>query len=318
MGGLGLLFPGQGAQKVGMGADLCEEFASARDAFALASEAAGMDLLKICAGGPAEDLARSDIAQPAILTASIAVLRALEEAAGRVPVAAAGGLSLGEYSALVAAEAIGFEDAVGLVRRRGRYMQDACEASPGAMYSVIGLEDAPVEEACLKATAAAAQGVWPANYNSPGQVAISGGLEAASAAADLCREAGARKVIELKVAGAFHTPMMAPAAQRLAEDLATVQITPPACPVVSNVTGVPHGGPDDIREALARQITEPVRWVACARSLVRAGAGRFLELGPGRVLKGLLRRIDESCTCDAIGGTDEVRAWAQENPEHKE
>jgi [acyl-carrier-protein] S-malonyltransferase len=251
------------------------------------------------------------VAQPAILAASIAALRALEEAAGPLPASAAGGLSLGEYSALVAAGAIDFAEAVRLVQRRGRYMQEACDAAPGTMYSVIGLADDAVEEACRKGSAANDPPVWPANYNSPGQVVISGGSLAAAAAAALCKEAGARKVLELSVAGAFHTPLMQPAADRLADDLAHVEFTPTAFPVMSNVTGQPHGSPGEIRAALACQVTHPVRWVACARSLTGAGVRRFVEAGPGRVLKGLLRRIDESCTCDCIGETAEVRAYAE-------
>jgi [acyl-carrier-protein] S-malonyltransferase len=318
MVGIGLLFPGQGAQKVGMGADLWQDFQAARAAFETACRATGMDLCALCFEGPIEELSRSDVAQPAILTASVAALRALEEEADQLPVRAAGGLSLGEYTALVAAGAIAFEEAVGLVQRRGRYMQEACEATPGAMYSVIGLADEVVEEACRRASVETEPGVWPANYNSPGQVVISGGEEAAAVAAGLCTEAGARKVIELKVAGAFHTPLMQPAAERLAEDLAAVDFASPAFAVVSNVTGEPHGGPREIRELLARQVTEPVRWVACARRLAATGLRSFVEVGPGRVLKGLLRRIDDSCTCDCVGDTSEARAYVRELSTDKE
>jgi [acyl-carrier-protein] S-malonyltransferase len=294
-----------------MGRDLAEAFPAARQVFEQAASETGLDLVRLCFEGPLEQLSRSDVAQPAILTASVAALRAMQQAAGRPPAAlAAAGLSLGEYSALVAAGALEFGPAVRLVQRRGRYMQEACEANPGTMYSIIGLEDGLVKEACEAARRESGGGVWPANYNCPGQLVISGEEQAAAAAARRCSELGARKAIRLNVAGAFHTELMRPAADRLAEDLADAPIGEPRCPVVANVTGRPVTEPEDVRRLLVEQITGPVRWHDSMRWLADQGAEEFYEIGPGRVLQGLLRRIDRSRKCITISGEQDVRAYA--------
>ena len=312
MKAMGLLFPGQGAQVVGMGRDLAEGSAAARQVFDAAERATGVDIAAPCFDGPLETLSRSDVAQPAILTVSIAALRALAEAAGApLHPAAGGGLSLGEYSALVAADAISFADAVRLVLRRGRYMQEACDARPGAMHSVIGLDDARVEQACARAREETGAGVWPANYNSPGQLVISGEEPAAEAAARACAAMGARRTIRLQVAGAFHTPMMQPAADRLAADLDTVEIRSPRWPVVANVTARAVAGPDEIRDLLVRQVTSPVRWTACMHWLLERGMRDFYEIGPGRVLQGLLKRTSTEAVCRTVNGLEDVRACAQ-------
>lgn len=307
-----LLFPGQGAQAPGMGRDLAQHYQAARATFQAANEALDMELDRLCFEGPAEELSCSDVAQPAILTMSVAALRALAEALGRPPAAAAAaGLSLGEYTALVAAGAIDFADAVRLVRNRGLYMQQASEANPAVMYSVIGLEDGAVEEACDRTREATGGRVWPANYNSPGQVVISGEEDAAATASTMCTEAGARKTIQLKVSGAFHTPLMQSAAEKLAPLLAALEIRPPACPVVANVTGLPAGEPEQIRRLLLEQVTSPVRWAAGMRWLLAQGICEFLEIGPGRVLRGLLRRIDPSAGCRSIGTVQDIGASVQ-------
>jgi len=307
-----LLFPGQGAQTIGMGRALAEAFPVARETFRAANAALGFELDRLCFEGPIEDLSRSDNAQPAILTASVAALRALERACAPLPPPAGGaGLSLGEYTALTAAGAIEFEQAVRLVRARGRFMQEACEAAPGAMYSIIGLEDSLVEQACDEARRETGAGVWPANYNSPGQLVISGEEQPAMLAAQKCTETGARRAIRLKVAGAFHCPLMRPAARKLRAELALVDLRRPAFPVVANVTGLPAREPDEIRDLLVRQVTEPVRWVQCVRWLIGRRVGQFYEVGPGRVLQGLLRRIDPSKRCATVNDAEAVKACAR-------
>jgi len=309
---IGLLFPGQGAQEVGMGKALAEAGAAARRVFHAANEELGLELDRICFEGPAEELGRSDVAQPAILTMSVAALRAMGEAAGAPPpAAAAAGLSLGEYTALVAAEALDFRQAVRLVRYRGRFMQEACQANPGTMFSIIALEDAQVEEACRLARAQTGGGVWPANYNSPGQLVISGGKDAAAAAAELCTAMGARKTVELKVAGAFHTPLMQPAADMLAPMIEELDLRRPAFPIVANVSGRPTADPAEMRRLLIRQVTEPVRWVDCQRALVALGIGRCYEVGPGHVLRGLLKRTEEGCPCLGVSTPQDVAAYAE-------
>ncbi len=313
MSNLALLFPGQGAQKVGMGSDLVETWSSAREVFDIANEETGLALDVLCFEGPLDELSRSDIAQPAILTVSIAALRALQEAGGPLPTAGAAGLSLGEYSALVAAGAIEFRQAVRLVRRRGLHMQKACDASPGAMYSVLGLEDAQVRQACGTARTRTGGGVWPANFNCPGQVVISGEEDPCRVAADLCSAMGARRALRLKVAGAFHTVLMKPAAEKLSLDLAEVEVTEPAFPVISNVTGLPVADPDEIRSTLVQQVTSPVRWHACQRWLLDEGVSRYLEVGPGKVLKGLLKRTDPDAECTTVNGAAHVQAYADED-----
>ena len=311
MSSAALLFPGQGAQSVGMGRGLAEAYGAARETFEEARSRTGLDIETLCSSGPLEELSRSDVAQPAILTVSIAALRAMQEAAGAPPDAcAAAGLSLGEYSALVAAGAMAFADAVCLVQRRGRYMQQACDAHPGAMYSIIGLEDGRVEQACAQAREQTGGGVWPANYNCPGQLVISGEHAPAEAAAALCSAMGARRAIRLNVAGAFHTPLMQPAADRLKADLDTVEVHLPQLTVLANVTGQAVSDPAEVRALLVRQITSPVRWQGCMRRLLERGITRYYEVGPGRVLRGLLRRIEPAATCTAVSGPADVQAYA--------
>jgi len=310
MGGIVLLFPGQGAQSVGMQKDVCESYPAAREVFEAASEAADMDLKKLCFEGPQEELTRTDVSQPVIVTASVAVLRAVEAALGRrIEAAAAAGLSLGEYAALVAAGAIELTDAVRLVRARGAYMQAACEETDGTMFSIIGLDDEQVEDACRQVQEEGGK-VWPANYNSPGQLVLSGERTAATRAAELCTEAGARRAIELKVAGAFHTPLMESAAESLARELAHAAFKEPAFPVLANTTALPGGGPDQVRDLLARQVTSPVRWTQSMQWCASQGLGPFYELGPGHVLTGLLKRIDAGQTCTPVGTAEQVQTAA--------
>lgn len=307
-----LLFPGQGAQYVGMSRDVAERYESAAEVFATASAAIGVDMERLCFEGPQEELARTDLCQPAILTVSVAVLRAIEQALKRpVRAPAAAGLSLGEYSALVAAGALDFAGAVRLVLCRGAYMQEACEARPGTMFSILGLEDAQVEGICRKVREEEGGQVWPANYNSPGQVVISGERGAAERAAAACTEMGARRAIELKVAGAFHSPLMQPAAEKLAGELKRTEFRSPAFPVVANTTAQPMGSPEEIRCLLARQVSSPTRWAQSMRWCTSQGCGEFLEVGPGRVLQGLLRKLDPKRNCLSVGSAADVESLAQ-------
>ena len=308
MAAIALLFPGQGAQAVGMGRDLAAGFPAARDAFAQAGNETGLEMERLCFEGPVEELSRSDVTQPAILTVSVAALRALVELTGGLPKpVAAAGLSLGEYTALVAAGALEFGEAARIVHLRGQYMQEACEANPGTMYSILGLADEQVEQACERARERAG-GVWPANYNCPGQLVISGEEEACQVAAELCAQAGARRALRLNVAGAFHTELMRPAAERMKDVLAGAAIAPAACPVVSNETARPVADPEEIRRLLVEQITRPVLWHASMRWLVAQGVGEFYEVGPGRVLQGLLKRIAPEVSCFTVGSAQEVQA----------
>jgi [acyl-carrier-protein] S-malonyltransferase len=307
-----LLFPGQGAQHVGMAQDVAARYDAAEETFLAASNAIGVDLRRLCFEGPEEELARTELCQPAILTASVAVLRAIEQALGRpLPVAAAAGLSLGEYSALVAAGSLELPDAVRLVRCRGAYMQEACEARPGTMSSMLGLADEQVECACRRIREEEGGEVWPANYNSPSQVVISGERRAVERASALCVEMGARRAVELKVAGAFHSPLMRPAAEKLAAELERTKFRTPAFPVIANTTARPVEGPEEIRLQLTRQVDGPTRWAESMRWCISEGCDTFLEIGPGLVLQGLLKRIDPKCRCLSIGTAAAVEGLVQ-------
>ncbi len=299
-----LLFPGQGSQFVGMGADLAAEFPLARETFEEADEALGTPLSRVMRDGPEDELTATLNAQPAILVHSVAAYRVLRPALGRPAFAA--GHSLGEFTAYVAAGTMAFADAVRLVRARGEAMFEAGRERPGTMAAVIGLEDDAVAAVC--AEVGAKHGVVvAANFNAPGQVVISGEVAAVELAREALLEAGARRALPLNVSGAFHSPLMAPAAARLEAALAEVPFKAAAFPVVSNVTGEPVGEPDVARRLLVEQLTSPVRWADGVRTLRELGATRFLEIGPGTVLTGLLRRIDRDADGAALGTAAEVR-----------
>ena len=301
-----LLFPGQGSQFVGMGRDLADRFPEARAVFEEADDALGFSLSRLMWEGPEAELTATLNAQPAILTHSVAVHRLVASRLGAVRFAA--GHSLGEFSAYVAAEGLRFDDAVRTVRRRGELMYRSGEDRPGTMAAVLGLDDEAVEAVCREATGVDGACV-PANYNSPGQIVISGDVAAVERAIELAKEAGARRAMRLNVSGAFHSPLMEVAESGLAEQLETVTIARPAYPVVSNVTAEPVDDPDTARELLVHQLTSPVRWTACVRTMIDAGVTEFLELGPGSVLSGLLRRIDRSAKSVTLGTADEVEAF---------
>ncbi len=282
------LFPGQGAQAVGMGHALADAFPAARDTFAEANDALGFDLTRLCFEGPADELALTENTQPAILTCSIAALRAFQGAGGEAACGFVAGHSLGELTALVAAGALTFGDGVRLVRARGRFMSEAVPPGEGAMAAVIGLDRAQVEAVC----GAVAGEVWPANFNSPEQTVIAGRAAAVASACEAALAAGAKKAVPLKVSGPFHTPLMVPAGERLAEALATVAIQPPCCPLINNAEATSLTDPEEIRASLVRQISSPLLWVESVERLANEGVARAYELGPGRVLAGLIRRID--------------------------
>ena len=297
---LAFLFPGQGAQSVGMGRALAQAHPEAADAFATADRVLGYSLSAMCWDGPAEDLRKSVHTQPALLTHSVAAWR-LVRAAGLAPEFTAGH-SLGEYSACVAAGALSFEDALRVTSRRGELMYAAGLERPGAMAAVLGLSLEDVEAAC--AAAASAGIVRAANLNAPGQVVISGEPAAVDAACEAAKAKGAKRAIRLEVSGAFHSPLMASAASGLAEALDGVSLRDADCPIVSNAWAKPVRKADEIRAALKEQLLAPVRWEESMRSLLAAGVEGFVELGTGKVLRGLLRTIHK-----------EAPSWNVEDPE---
>lgn len=285
-----LLFAGQGAQVVGMGKDLAQQFPSARTWFERAQAALGYDLAAICFAGPEEELTKTEHAQPAIFLVSWIAWQLLGERAGEVKFDATAGLSLGEFTALAVAGALSFEDGLRLVRQRGRFMQQACEATRGTMAAVIGLDEKLTREVCAQA------GVALANLNCPGQLVISGETEKIAPACELAKAKGARRALPLSVAGAYHSPLMAGAQPKLAAELQRVAVNPLGTPVISNVTAQPHGNPESIRARLVEQVTSSVRWEESMRYLLGQGFTRFIELGPGTALSGFLKRIDKNAT----------------------
>jgi [acyl-carrier-protein] S-malonyltransferase len=299
MARVAFLFPGQGAQNVGMARDLCAALPQARQLFNEASALLGYDLLDVCIHGPAERLNSTVVSQPALFVASLAALEALKQNDPQVveQCVAAAGLSLGEFTALTFAGALTFSEGLRLVQRRGEAMQAAADRTPGGMVSVLMLEQAKVEELC--SVARQNEILQIANFLCPGNYTVSGHRSACSRLEPLVTEAGGRAV-RLAVAGAFHTPLMQPAAEALAEVFSSVPLAPPRLPVWSNVTAQPHGKPEEIRALLQRQITAPVRWEETLRHLLAAGCECFYEIGPGRVLAGLLKRIQRKVDCHNV------------------
>ena len=282
-----IVFPGQGSQAPGMGKDLAEKFAVARQVFEEADDALGFAISRLCFDGPAEDLQLTENTQPAILTVSVAAYRAMREAGIDAPAFVAGH-SLGEYSALVAAGALSLPDAVRTVRARGRYMQEAVPVGTGAMAAVIGGELDAIERVCAEACGDQVCSI--ANFNAPNQTVIAGNTEAVDRAVELLSGV-ARKVVKLKVSAPFHCALMKPAQDRLASDLEALSFSEPAIPVVTNVDARATTAPDELRDALVRQVSAPVRWVESMQLLIEQGAGTFVEAGPGKVLSGLMRQI---------------------------
>ncbi|WP_049620860.1 ACP S-malonyltransferase [Frateuria defendens] len=308
---LAFVFPGQGSQSVGMLAELAEAHHEVKATFEEASDGADVDLWALSQQGPEELLSRTEYTQPALLAASIAVWRVWRAQGGALPAQLAGH-SLGEYSALVAAEVISLRDAAHLVRIRGQRMQEAAPEGSGAMAAVLGAEDAVVEEACREASGIHV--AVPANYNSPGQVVIGGHADAVDKALALLAERGVRKAVKLPVSVPSHTPLMREAANRLAEAMTAYVWHAPKIGVVQNVDAKVHHGVEAIREALVSQLYLPVRWTGCVQALAAGGAARIAECGPGKVLSGLIKRIDKGIEARAIGTPAELGAaraeWA--------
>ncbi|MGQ4275956.1 ACP S-malonyltransferase [Pseudidiomarina sp. E22-M8] len=299
------VFPGQGSQTVGMLADVAAEYSVVGETFAEASEVLGYDLWQLVQDGPAERLNETQRTQPALLTASVALYRALEQA-GVVAPRWLAGHSLGEYSALVCSGCLDFKDAVALVAKRGELMQEAVPTGVGSMAAIIGLDDALVEEAC--AAAAGDQIVGAVNYNSPGQVVIAGNVEAVERAGEACKERGAKRVLPLPVSVPSHCALMQPAAEHMAVELGKITLTTPNIPVVNNVDVKVERDADKIRDALIRQLYSPVRWTETIRYLVEQGVTEIYEIGPGKVLTGLNKRIDKTVQGDAVNTVDAIKA----------
>ncbi len=300
MGKIAVLFPGQGAQTVGMGRILAEKHPEIKRLYTNANDILGYDITKICFDGPAEELDTTVVSQPAIYLTSIAALESLKIESPDIlmSVEATAGLSLGEYTALVFAGVLSFEDGLKLVQKRGRAMQDASDATPSGMVSILGLERSQVEELCNKARG---DGVLQiANLLCPGNIAISGTNDACERAAELAPTLGAMKAVPLAVAGAFHTPIMHPADVKLAEVLENIVLNKPNIPVISNVDARQHNDPEEIRSILVKQVLQPVLWENSMQSLLEQGFDTFYEVGPGRVLRGLLRRIDRKAVCHNV------------------
>ena len=302
-----LLFAGQGAQAVGMGKDLADEFPSAKAWFDRANAALGYDLASICFNGPEAELTKTENAQPGIFLVSWVAFQLLKERVqsprseaqshdsadaaldfgqGTLTCATAG-LSLGEFTALTAAGAMSFEDGLRVVRQRGKFMQEACDATRGGMAAVIGLDEAPTREVCAEA------GMVLANLNCPGQLVISGEADKIAKAVELAKAKGAKRAIPLPVAGAYHSPLMASAQPKLQAELAKMKFSSPVVPVISNVTGQPHGDAVEISARLVEQVTSSVLWEKSMRHLLAQGFTRFIELGPGTALSGFMKRIDK-------------------------
>ncbi len=302
---IALIFPGQGAQAVGMGKELAANFSVAAEIFQQADEILGWPLSKICWEGPEEELTKTSVCQPALYVHGLAALAVVQQKLGHLPVTAAAGLSLGEFTAHAAAGTFDFATGLRVVAQRGQFMQEACEATHGGMAAMIGVDENVVRDL------AAQTDVDVANINSPGQIVISGEASKVAMAVGMAKDFGIRKAVELKVAGAFHSRLMEPAYERLGEVLAATHIAEPRFPVVCNVDAKPVQSPADIRRTLADQVTDSVRWSDCVTCLLDdLGCDTFLELGPGTTLAGMVARIRKGASVISVGTPGDLEKLA--------
>lgn len=302
---IALIFPGQGAQTVGMGKELAANFSVAADIFRQADEILGWPLSKVCWDGPEEELTKTSVCQPALYVHGLAALAAAREKLGDFPVTGTAGLSLGEFTAHAAAGTFDFATGLRLVAQRGQFMQEACEATRGAMAAMIGVDENVVRDLAAQAD------IDVANINSPGQIVVSGEASKVALAVGMAKDYGIRKAVELKVAGAFHSRLMQPAYERLGEVLAATDIKEPTFPVVCNVDGRPVREADAIRRTLADQVTGSVRWADCVTCLIDdLGCDTFLELGPGTTLAGMVARIRKGTPVQSIGTAEDAAKLA--------
>jgi [acyl-carrier-protein] S-malonyltransferase len=307
-----LLFPGQGAQYIGMGKDLAERYPQAAELFACANEIAGYDLCKLSFEGPEEKLNSTVISQPAIFMVSAALLELVRKQAPSVKADVTAGLSMGEYTALYAAGVMSFEETLRLVQKRGQAMQAAADSSEGSMVSIIGLDEVKVIELCEEASGG--ELLVAVNFNCPGQIVVSGSIGACKRAEELAPKYGAMKAVALSVAGAFHSEMMDPAAQELAAALNNCMIKAPAAiQVIANINAEYYSGPEDIRQGLVKQLVRPILWQKCMEKLIADGVEEFLEIGPGRVLTGLMKRISRRTKISNISSADSLEEFLKAN-----
>lgn len=286
------VFPGQGAQFVGMGKDLYDNVPEAKELFDKANEILGFSITDIMFNGTPEELKQTKVTQPAIFLHSVILAKSLGD---KFDPEMTAGHSLGEFSALVAAGALSFENGLKLVSQRAMAMQKACEAAPSTMAAIIGLDDKTIEEVCASVNGV----VVPANYNCPGQLVISGTVEAVNEACEKLKAAGAKRALVLPVGGAFHSPLMEPARKELEEAINEAEFSKPICPVYQNVDAKPYTDPAEIKKNLIAQLTSPVRWTQTVQNMVADGATEFVELGPGNVLCGLIKKISGTSTCES-------------------
>ncbi|WNZ54548.1 ACP S-malonyltransferase [Microbulbifer sp. MKSA007] len=294
---LAFVFPGQGSQKIGMLSEIAQEAPEIQATFAEASNVLGYDLWDLCQNGEQEAINLTQRTQPLLLTSSVALYRMWRSRGGAQPAFMAGH-SLGEWSALVCSGVLAFKDAVHLVRERGRLMQEAVPVGEGAMAAIIGLDDAAVEEAC--AASAESEIVAAVNYNSPGQIVIAGSSAAVQRAIEACKAAGVKKAMPLPVSAPFHTELMRPAAEKLTPQIEATEFNAPEIPIVHNVHAELEVDPEKIKTLMIEQIYRPVRWTACAQKIIGSGVEQMVECGPGKVLSGLIKRVDRSVSCHAI------------------
>jgi [acyl-carrier-protein] S-malonyltransferase len=300
---LAFIFPGQGSQKLGMLAELAEKYSIVQETFAEASAVLGYDLWQLSQQGPQEALNMTERTQPLLLAASVAIWRVWQQEKTEQPAVMAGH-SLGEWSALVCAGVVSFTDAIRLVQLRGKYMQEAVPSGVGSMAAIIGLDDESIVSACQ--TAAEAEIVSAVNFNSPGQVVIAGHVNAVGRAIAICKEKGAKKAMPLAVSAPFHSALLKPAADRLADEIANVEFQPPAIPVVHNVNAQIESDPAMIKQRMIEQIYHPVLWVDCVNALLAQGVTKAVECGPGKVLSGLVKRIDRSIVSIATDSPEAI------------